>query len=247
MQGRSRTRQRTRAHHPSMQLRPSSLTTLRCASFLTLFSSVLCWCLSPYASSFPPPSTSAICTLLCSNPSLNGLETHVHFSMVQTCSVFAHLETSILALETQPSYVLPYINSCAAMSLLSHNLQDVFEKRVAALEGGVAAVATSSGQAAQFMAIGTLASAGDNIVSTSYLYGGVRLFFLLVAYLLILNPLAFSRFRQTYNQFKGAWNSDYIRRPRHVDENDSALQKIWDSRQVCHVGRPRGIRCSHRR
>ncbi|ETW76576.1 hypothetical protein HETIRDRAFT_429979 [Heterobasidion irregulare TC 32-1] len=49
---------------------------------------------------------------------------------------------------------------------------DVFEKRVAALEGGVAAVATSSGQAAQFMAIGTLASAGDNIVSTSYLYGG---------------------------------------------------------------------------
>ena len=194
MQGRSRTRQRTREHHPSMQLRPSSLMTLRCAPFLTLFSSVLCWCLPPYASSFPPPSTSAICTPLCSNPFLNGLETHVHFSMVQTCSVFARLETSIHALETQPSYVSPYINSCAAMSLLSHNLQDVFEKRVAALEGGVAAVATSSGQAAQFMAIGTLASAGDNIVSTSYLYGGVRLFFLLVAYLLILDPLAFSPF-----------------------------------------------------
>jgi O-acetylhomoserine (thiol)-lyase len=49
---------------------------------------------------------------------------------------------------------------------------DVFEKRIAALEGGVAALATSSGQAAQFLALTTLAEAGDNIVSTSYLYGG---------------------------------------------------------------------------
>lgn len=49
---------------------------------------------------------------------------------------------------------------------------DVFEQRVAALEGGVAALATSSGQAAQFLAIATIAQAGDNIVSTSYLYGG---------------------------------------------------------------------------
>src|SRR5690606_183145 len=49
---------------------------------------------------------------------------------------------------------------------------DVFEKRIAALEGGAAAVATASGQAAQFLAIATLAQAGDNIVSTSYLYGG---------------------------------------------------------------------------
>lgn len=49
---------------------------------------------------------------------------------------------------------------------------DVFEKRVAALEGGVAAVAVGSGQAAQFLTIATIARAGDNIVSTSYLYGG---------------------------------------------------------------------------
>ncbi|KAG2002452.1 O-acetylserine sulfhydrylase/homocysteine synthase [Coprinopsis cinerea AmutBmut pab1-1] len=49
---------------------------------------------------------------------------------------------------------------------------DVFEKRIAALEGGVAAVATSSGQAAQFLAIAAIAGTGDNIVSTSYLYGG---------------------------------------------------------------------------
>jgi O-acetylhomoserine (thiol)-lyase len=49
---------------------------------------------------------------------------------------------------------------------------DVFEKRIAALEGGVAAVATSSGQAAQFLAITTILQAGNNFVSSSHLYGG---------------------------------------------------------------------------
>jgi O-acetylhomoserine/O-acetylserine sulfhydrylase len=49
---------------------------------------------------------------------------------------------------------------------------DVFEKRVAALEGGVAALATSSGQAAQFIALSNILQSGDNLVSTSYLYGG---------------------------------------------------------------------------
>ncbi|MCC5794123.1 MAG: O-acetylhomoserine aminocarboxypropyltransferase/cysteine synthase [Chromatiales bacterium] len=49
---------------------------------------------------------------------------------------------------------------------------DVFEQRVAALEGGVAALATASGQAAQFLAVATLAEAGDNIVSSTSLYGG---------------------------------------------------------------------------
>ncbi len=49
---------------------------------------------------------------------------------------------------------------------------DVFEKRIAALEGGVAALATSSGQAAQFLALTNILEAGDNLVSTSYLYGG---------------------------------------------------------------------------
>jgi O-acetylhomoserine (thiol)-lyase len=58
---------------------------------------------------------------------------------------------------------------------------DVFEKRVAALEGGVAALATSSGQAAQLIAITTIVQAGENIVSTPLLYGG------------------------TYNQFKVAF------------------------------------------
>ncbi len=49
---------------------------------------------------------------------------------------------------------------------------DVFEKRIAALEGGVAALATASGQAAQILAITNIATVGDNIVSTSLLYGG---------------------------------------------------------------------------
>ncbi|WP_084445715.1 O-acetylhomoserine aminocarboxypropyltransferase/cysteine synthase family protein [Hymenobacter roseosalivarius] len=58
---------------------------------------------------------------------------------------------------------------------------DVFEQRVAALEGGVAALATGSGQAAQFLALNNILQAGDNFVSTQHLYGG------------------------TYNQFKVAF------------------------------------------
>ena len=58
---------------------------------------------------------------------------------------------------------------------------DVFEKRVAALEGGVAALAVSSGQAAQLLALHNILEAGDNFVSTPLLYGG------------------------TYNQFKVAF------------------------------------------
>src|SRR5512135_1466532 len=57
----------------------------------------------------------------------------------------------------------------------------VFEERIAALEGGVAALATASGQAAQFLALSTIVTAGENIVASSNLYGG------------------------TYNQFKVAF------------------------------------------
>src|ERR1700728_3128987 len=49
---------------------------------------------------------------------------------------------------------------------------DVFEKRVAALEGGAAALATASGQAAETLVLTTLAGAGDEIISTTSLYGG---------------------------------------------------------------------------
>src|SRR5512140_3188752 len=50
--------------------------------------------------------------------------------------------------------------------------QDVLEQRVAALEGGIAALALASGQAAVTYAIMTIAEAGDNIVSSTALYGG---------------------------------------------------------------------------
>lgn len=66
-------------------------------------------------------------------------------------------------------------NIYPSIALADSNAQptvDVFEKRIAALEGGVAAVAASSGQSAQFMTLAALAHAGDNIVSTSNLYGG---------------------------------------------------------------------------
>ncbi|HZF63842.1 MAG TPA: O-acetylhomoserine aminocarboxypropyltransferase/cysteine synthase [Chitinophagaceae bacterium] len=51
---------------------------------------------------------------------------------------------------------------------------DVFEKRMAALEGGVSALATASGQAAQFLALTNIMQAGDNFITTSFLYGGTH-------------------------------------------------------------------------
>jgi O-acetylhomoserine/O-acetylserine sulfhydrylase len=49
---------------------------------------------------------------------------------------------------------------------------DVFEQRIAALEGGVAALAVASGQAAQFIALTNILENGDNFITTSFLYGG---------------------------------------------------------------------------
>jgi len=97
---------------------------------------------------------------------------------------------------------------------------DVFEKRIAALEGGAAAVATSSGQAAQFLAITNLAQQGDNIVATQNLYGG------------------------TYNQFKVTIprlgidvrfaEEDTVEQfEKHIDENTKAIY-------VESIGNPRG-------
>ncbi len=57
-------------------------------------------------------------------------------------------------------------------SRIMNPTNDVLEKRIAALEGGVAGLATSSGHAAQFLTFTTLAQAGDNLVSTPNLYGG---------------------------------------------------------------------------
>jgi O-acetylhomoserine (thiol)-lyase len=87
---------------------------------------------------------------------------------------------------------------------------DVFEQRIAALEGGVAALAVGSGQAAQFIALNNILQAGDNFITTSYLYGG------------------------TYNQFKVAFkrlgiearfaDSDDVETfVKHIDKNTKAI------------------------
>ena len=55
---------------------------------------------------------------------------------------------------------------------LQNPTTDVFEQRMAALEGGIAAIATATGQAAQFIALHNIIQAGDNFVSSPYLYGG---------------------------------------------------------------------------
>ncbi len=74
---------------------------------------------------------------------------------------------------------------------------DVFEQRIAALEGGVAALAVGSGQAAQFLALNNILQAGDNFVSTTFLYGG------------------------TYNQFKVAFKRLGVE-ARFADGDDPA-------------------------
>jgi O-acetylhomoserine/O-acetylserine sulfhydrylase len=87
---------------------------------------------------------------------------------------------------------------------------DVFEQRIAALEGGVAALAVGSGQASQFLALNNILQAGDNFVTTTYLYGG------------------------TYNQFKVAFKrlgiearfadgDDAESFVKHIDKNTKAI------------------------
>lgn len=87
---------------------------------------------------------------------------------------------------------------------------DVFEKRIAALEGGIAALAVASGQAAQFIALNNILAAGDNFVTSSFLYGG------------------------TYNQFKVSFKrlgiearfangDDASSFEQHIDDNTKAI------------------------
>ncbi|HPC82122.1 MAG TPA: O-acetylhomoserine aminocarboxypropyltransferase/cysteine synthase [Thermoanaerobaculaceae bacterium] len=59
-------------------------------------------------------------------------------------------------------------------SRISNPTVEVLERRLAALEGGLAAVAASSGQAAQLLTFATLCEAGDNLVASTRLYGGTR-------------------------------------------------------------------------
>ncbi len=83
---------------------------------------------------------------------------------------------------------------------------DVFEKRIAALEGGVAALATASGQAAQFLALSNILQQGDNFVSTSFLYGG------------------------TYNQFKVQFKRLGIEARFADGDSPEAFEKLIDEK-----------------
>lgn len=83
---------------------------------------------------------------------------------------------------------------------------DVFEKRVAALEGGVAALATASGQAAQFIALNNLLQAGDNFISSSFIYGG------------------------TYNQFKVAFKRLGVEVRFASGDEPSAFESLIDAK-----------------
>ncbi len=83
---------------------------------------------------------------------------------------------------------------------------DVFEKRIAALEGGASALATSSGQSAQFIALNNILSAGDNFVSTSHLYGG------------------------TYNQFKIQFKRLGVEARFTPDDEPASFEKLIDGK-----------------
>ena len=83
---------------------------------------------------------------------------------------------------------------------------DVFEKRMAALEGGVAALAVGSGQASQFIALNNILQAGDNFVSTTFLYGG------------------------TYNQFKVAFKRLGIDVRFAEGDKPEAFEKLIDKK-----------------
>lgn len=83
---------------------------------------------------------------------------------------------------------------------------DVFEKRIAALEGGVAALATASGQAAQFLALNNILQAGDNFVTSPFLYGG------------------------TYNQFKVAFKRIGIEARFAKDDHADSIEQLIDDK-----------------
>jgi O-acetylhomoserine/O-acetylserine sulfhydrylase len=83
---------------------------------------------------------------------------------------------------------------------------DVFEKRIAALEGGVAALATGSGQAAQFIALNNILQVGDNFVTSPYLYGG------------------------TYNQFKVAFKRLGIDARFAADDTAESIEPLIDEK-----------------
>ena len=87
---------------------------------------------------------------------------------------------------------------------------DVFEQRIAALEGGVAGLAVASGHAAQFLVFNTLLQSGDNFVTSPYLYGG-----------------SYSQFKVSFKRLgieaRFAENLDIENFEKRIDENTKAI------------------------
>ncbi len=114
---------------------------------------------------------------------------------------------------------------------------DVLEKRVAALEGGVAALALASGQAASALSVQNLARAGDNIVSSTDLYGGTWNLF---AHTLrdqgietrFVDPADPHAFRRASDARTRAWYAETLPNPK---------LRAFPIREVAELGRPLGI------
>ncbi|MGA8934480.1 MAG: PLP-dependent transferase [Pseudolabrys sp.] len=114
---------------------------------------------------------------------------------------------------------------------------DVLEKRVAALEGGVAALALASGQAASAFAIQNLARAGDNVVSSTDLYGGTWNLF---AHTLkdqgievrFVDPIDPQNFRRATDDRTRAYYAETLPNPKLT---------VFPIAEVAAIGRPLGI------
>ncbi len=91
-------------------------------------------------------------------------------------------------------------------SRIMNPTNDVFEKRMAALHGGVAALAVSSGHAAQFIAINNITTVGDNFVTTPYLYGG------------------------SFNQFKNSFKNIGVEARFSADDKAESFEKLIDDK-----------------
>ncbi len=91
-------------------------------------------------------------------------------------------------------------------SRIMNPTNEVFEKRIAELEGGVAALAVASGHAAQFIAINNITTVGDNFVTTTYLYGG------------------------SYNQFKNSFRNIGVEARFADGDKVESFEKLIDER-----------------
>ncbi len=114
---------------------------------------------------------------------------------------------------------------------------DILEKRIAALEGGVAAVATASGQAATAFSIQNLARAGDNIVASTDLYGGTWNLFAntmkdMGIEVRFADPLDPENFRRLTDDKTRAYYAETLPNPK---------LEVFPIQEVADIGRPLGV------